>query len=859
MDRVFYLIDGSAAIYRAYHAVRGLETAAGLPTHAIFGFTQILLKLAQNRAISAWAVVFDTPEPTFRHAMYPDYKAHRPAMPDDLVCQIPYIHRMVTALQVPLVLQAGYEADDLIGTLARQAEAVGWRVVIVSGDKDMDQLVTPNVTRYDPMKEKTYTEADVVARWGVPPSQIIELFGLMGDATDGIPGIKGIGVKTAGPLIAQFDTVENLLAHLDEIKKPRLRAALEAGAESARLSRKLATIDVSSPVSFDPDSFARRPFDTARLLPLCRELEFTRLIQTLPPGPPPEDVPTRMTPVKQIAMADAATLFSLIEKGGAMALVPVLLDTSDPATSDRAAWRGVALATDADTVYLPLCDGLLPAPLSALIASEAIVKYGYDVKSHLAFYRAQGVAPQALWDTRIAAYLLAPGHRGDTLAHLADAHLGVTLPSDTTPAALCAQAQAVLSLAQRFTPLLEAQGLTPLFSKIEMPLVFVLSEMERHGIGLDVAALATLSKELDGQRTALTQQIYHLAGGEFNVQSPKQLAEILFDKLGLPVLRKTKTGRSTDEEVLAQLAVQHPLPGAILESRKLGKLQSTYVDVLPRFVRAGRVRTQFHQTVAATGRLSSIEPNLQNIPVRGEWGRRIRSAFVAGPGHWLLSADYNQIELRILAHLSGDAALLAAFREGEDVHIQTAMELFGLPKEAISPDMRRAAKTVNFGVIYGISPFGLATQLGLTQAEAKRYIDAYFDRYRGVAEWAHRTAEEAARVGYVTTLFGRRRPIARHDGVLRGGEERLAINTPIQGSAADIIKRAMIDISGWMRQASVASVMILQVHDELIFEVPDEEIDLLRARVAALMAGAAQISVPLTVDVGIGRTWAEAH
>jgi DNA polymerase-1 len=860
MDKSLYLIDGSAAIYRAYHAVRGLTTAAGLPTNAVFGFTQILLKIVQDRSPDALAVVFDAKGPTFRHAIYPDYKIHRPAMPDDLALQIPSIHRMVEAMQIPAIIQAGYEADDLIGTLARQADEAGFRVVIVSGDKDMDQLVTPNVVRYDPMKEKTFTERDVLARWGVRPSQIIELFGLMGDASDGIPGIKGIGEKTAQPLIATFGTIENLLARLDEVEKPKLRATLAAGAASARLSRTLATIDVHSPVSFDPDQYARRPLDAARLLPLCRELEFTRLIQMFSQGAPPsqdaspsQDVQdVQAVQVATIAAADLGPILTAIEKCGHLAFVP----RSD---ADDATWHGVALATQDDTFYLPLEEGLLPLPLCALLASETLVKYGYDVKRHLAVCRTQGVTPRALWDVRIAAYLLAPGRRDDALAQLAFAHLDMDLPSDSSPASLGAQARAVLDLARHFTPQLEAQGMLPLFSEIEMPLVSVLSEMEQYGVGLDVAAMIEMSKELEEKRAALTQEIYRLAGGEFNVQSPKQLADILFDKLGLPVLRKTKTGRSTDEEVLTQLALQHPLPAAIVESRQLGKLQSTYVDVLPRFVRGGRVHTRFNQTVAATGRLSSVDPNLQNIPVRGEWGRRIRTAFVAAPGCVLLSADYNQIELRILAHLSDDAALLEAFQQGEDVHLQTATGLFGLPKEAISTDMRRAAKTVNFGVIYGISPFGLATQLGVSQAEAKRYIDAYFERYRGVAAWIQRTSRDAAATGFVTTLFGRRRPIARHEGALRGADERLAINTPVQGSAADIIKRAMIDVAHWMRQAQVASKMILQVHDELIFEVSEGEIARMREQVTRLMEGAARLSVPLTVDVGMGKTWAEAH
>jgi DNA polymerase-1 len=850
----FYIIDAMAAVYRAYHGVRPLSTAAGLPTHAIFGFTQILMKIAKEA--DYLAVAFDTPGPTFRHAAYAGYKIDRPPMPDDLSRQIPYIYRMVAAFQIPAITLDGFEADDLIGTLAARGEAAGWDVAIVSGDKDMHQLVTPHVRVFDPMKEKWYDEAAVREKWGVAPSQVADVLGLMGDTSDQIPGVTGIGTKTASKLIAEFGTVEKVLAAAETFTKPALRRALKEEAETARLSLALATIDAACPIPFEPDRFLKRDFDPVLLSALCLELEFTRLLQSLSPAPtstltPPSPPPAPESAVTNITLVDLPSLVQSIQESRRVALVPDI----DEVTGR---WRGIGLATTADTpFYLPLPpdDTTLPPLLATVIASREIAKIGHDVKPQMAAYLQQGMTPAFFWDTMIAAYLLQPDQRDYRFEAVVEAALGYT--STASPGR---RAEILLRVADLLEPQLEAAGMMPLFTEIEMPLVAVLAEIERHGIGIDVGQMEAMAEEIHAQRAVLTAHIHQWAGGEFNVASSQQLAEILFNKLGLPRFRKTKTGYSTDEETLTHLAALHPLPAAILEERQLTKLASTYVDVFPKMAREGRIHTRLHQTTAATGRLSSTDPNLQNIPVRGEWGKRIRQTFIAAPGCLLLSADYNQIELRILAHLSGDTRLIESFHRGDDIHLQTATQIFGLPTTSITTEMRRAAKSVNFGIVYGISPFGLANDLGVSQAEAKRYIDAYFDHYPRVASFLQNTVETAAQQRYVTTLFGRRRPIAGSTAKpLRGGEGRVAVNTVVQGSAADIIKRAMIGIDGWIRQEGIKSRMILQVHDELIFDVPVEELETMRENVRLLMAQAATLEVPLRAEVGFGANWAEAH
>ncbi len=731
----FYIIDGSAYIFRAYFAIRELSNASGLPTNAVYGFIKMIMKIINEKKPDYLAIAFDTQGQTFRHTAYKAYKAHRPSMPEPLAVQIPYIHRAVSAFGIFSILREGYEADDLIGTLSKKGEAEGLAVTIVSGDKDMFQLISPNITMYDTLKEKRFTETEIQARFGVAPSQIVEIMGLMGDTADNIPGVSGVGEKTAIDLIGQWGSIENLLSNLNQVKRPKLREALEREKEMARLSRSLATIDINCPIDFNLAAYKISPPNMDTLIPLLDELAFSSLLKEM----------------------------------------------NDKNAKDDAV-------------------------------------------------QVQTATPEMM----IADYLLHPTKRDHSRTESYE--------------------QQLVLLAER--------GLSSLFFDIEIPLMSVLSEIEQAGVKMDVPRLKSMSSDLEQTLAELTKKIYALAGHEFNINSPKQLGVILFDELHLTPLRKTKTGYSTDEEVLTHLSIQHELPAEILNYRQAVKLKSTYVDVLPNWVDPqDRVHTKLNQTVAATGRLSSTDPNLQNIPVVGEWGRRIRQAFIVEEGSLLLTADYNQIELRILAHLSGDPALINAFKTGEDIHLKTASEIFSLPKEVITKEMRRVGKTVNFGIVYGISPFGLAANLGISQKEAKRYIDLYFAHYYGVKEFIQTSLKASANRGYVKTLCGRRRDIPElfsANKKVREMGERLAVNTPIQGSAADIIKLAMIAISKWMKERNVKSRMILQVHDELLFEVPEGEISFMQEKVASLMEHALALSVPLKVDLGVGLNWWEA-
>ncbi|HUK56384.1 MAG TPA: DNA polymerase I [Nitrospiria bacterium] len=910
------LIDGHSYIYRAYFAIRNLSTSKGIPTNAVFGFTTMLLKTVRDQRPDYLAVAFDAKGPTLRHAEYREYKAQRPEMPDSLRRQIPYIQRVVEAFRIPVLLQEGLEADDLIGTLARQAEAAGLDVTIVSGDKDMFQLISPRTCVYDTMKDRVYRAEDVRERFGVEPERVIDIMGLMGDSIDNIPGVPGIGEKTAVDLIRRFGSIENLLAHLDEIDKPKLRENLRAFSEQARLSRQLAEIKRDCPVELNLDRFQRAEPDAEAMTRLFLELEFGSLLKRvesparLPAGQAgptdgpaaPDSVRVEITDSDESlrgmagVLAAAKTIglgFWTLPSGPARPAGGSSADHHAPGR-DRSAILGIALAVTDRVFYIPLGHHYLGAPaapesriiieqLRPLLSDASIRKVGHDLKAALLTSHQSGLSiEEPMDDTMIASYLLNPNRRDHSLETAAIDRLGLRLPELAAPlapeipveqmaSAAGERASAVLRLDSSLRPLLHEQGLDRLFDEIEMPLVPVLAEMEEIGIKLDVGRLASLSKELETQLSGMVQRIQTLAGTEFNLNSPKQLAEILFDRLGLKPIKKTKTGYSTNEEVLQQLALQHELPAEILNYRQLTKLKSTYVDALPRLVHPGtrRLHTSLNQTVAATGRLSSSDPNLQNIPVKGEWGARIRQAFIAETGCRLLSADYNQVELRILAHLSQDPHLLSSFQHGEDIHATTATQIFGLAPEQITAEMRRTAKTVNFGIIYGISPYGLSGTLGVSQSEAKRYIDRYFAHYSGVRRFIDKTIAEAKERGYVTTIFSRRRPIpelANETPSVRGLGERTAINTPIQGSAADLIKLAMIRIARRLKAEGRRSRMLLQIHDELIFEVPEEEIDPITGLVRNEMEGVmpclpagGPLSVPLKVDIGVGANWNEAH
>ncbi len=911
----FFLIDGSSYFYRAFYALPPLSTPQGLPTNAIYGFTNMLLKVVREKKPDYLAIAFDTSAPTHRHQEYKAYKAQRPPMPDSLSVQIPYIHKVVEAMNILVLQEEGLEADDLIGTIAQKAEAEGLEVTLVTGDKDMFQLVSPHIKIYDTMREKVYRVEEVKTRFGVEPSQMTEIMGLMGDTSDNIPGVPGIGEKTAIKLIGEFGALDHLLSRLDEVKQPKLRENLSKFSEQAKLSRRLATIRTDCPIAFRLSDYRFREPEMAKLIPLFKELDFESLIKTLSPDAPQARPPAQPQEEADVTLIrDETGLNHLVQRLKSATSVALALQTATAPSIQGRGWvtqslhrltqplHGLSLAVaDQEAFYIPLDQYRQGSLISSSLTEEKVLtalklilenplikKYGHDLKRAFVTFKRGGIQLQSpSFDTMIASYLLNPLRRNHGLDTIALEYLQHSLPPapqpppppGEQPGLLAGQTEAqaeqtatylgtmsrmIFQLVSRLEDHLKSQDLEGLYHDIEMPLIEVLADMEMNGCKVDRARLEAVSKELDQKLQEMKSRIFAMAGGEFNLLSPKQLSEVLFDRLGLKPIKKTKTGYSTDEEVLEQLALQHELPAEILNFRQLSKLKSTYADALPLAIDpvTGRIHTTFHQTITATGRLSSSDPNLQNIPIRTDWGYRIRSAFVAEAGHLLLSADYNQIELRILAYLSQDPQLLSAFAQNVDVHTQTATGLFGLSKEQITTEMRRAAKTVNFGVIYGLSPYGLAVNLGISQSEAKRYIDNYFSVYAGVKRFIDQTIETAKKTGYVTTLFNRRRPLPElqaANNAMRSAGERIAINMPIQGSAADLIKSAMVKIAQRLKKERYQAKMILQIHDELLFEVPELESEIISTLVKEEMETVITLSVPITVDLGIGKNWMEAH
>ncbi len=872
-----YLIDGSAYVYRAFFALPALNNSKGLHTNAVYGFTTTLMKIIREHRPHGLAVVFDEAGPTLRHEAYEAYKAQRPPMPEGMSAQIPYIHRIVEAMNIPVVRQAGYEADDLIGTLGIQAERAGYDVVIVTGDKDMFQLLTPHVRIYDPVKSKWVGETECRERFGVEPTRVVEVMGLMGDSTDNIPGVKGIGEKTATKLIVQFGTIDDLLRRVDEVTPARVKALLIEQADNARLSRTLATIETRAPVEFHPEEYQLKPAHQERLADLLRELEFTTLLKNVQASATPREPRGTDATVVIEDEASAQRFAGALPEG-----IPLGIQCSlRGGSGTQSQLLGFALSAGGKTGFVPFELHERMPSITALLHDAQRPKVIHDLKNTLLSLHQAGVVLHGLCtDTMIADYLLNPNRRDHQLETIALEVLGTRLQlgRTTSPQSLfeidtgsreeAAEAAAALSgLGPAMNQRLSEQETLKLFHEVEMPLVPVLVEIERNGFLLDVDRLHALGKELEREMDHTMEAIAALAGGEFNINSPKQLAAVLFDKLGLKPLRKTKTGYSTDEETLTQLATQHELPTQILNCRSISKLKSTYVDALPLLVdpQTRRLHTSLNQTVAATGRLSSTEPNLQNIPVKGDYGLRIREAFIAPPGHGLLCADYSQIEPRLLAHLSQDPRLLEIFANSEDIHTATAMEIFNQPAGQITKDMRRAAKTVVFGIVYGISPFGLSQNIGVPQAEAKKYIETFFERFPAVRALMDRNIAEGRAKGYTTTILGRRRPIPElqsGDPVQRGFGERMAVNSPIQGSAADVIKVAMINVRNTLEKELPKAKMILQVHDELIFEVPDGELETAKRVVRSEMEGVGTqfgLSVPLKVDLGVGENWRAAH
>ncbi|MCA1826782.1 MAG: DNA polymerase I [Myxococcales bacterium] len=888
-----WLVDGSHAIFRAYHALPHLSTRQGVPTNAVYGFTTMLLRAIREGSPTHLAVAFDEEAKAKRAEIYTEYKATRGAPPDDLMPQFPLVRRVLEVMRVPAIGFPGYEADDVIATLSKRARAKGWDVVIVTGDKDLMQLVDGQLKSYDSMYEKWYGPAEVEEKWGVPPTQIADLLALTGDKIDNIPGVPGVGEKTAAGLLKEYGTLDAVIENAAKVKKPKLRENLLASIEKVKVGRRLIALYDELDLPVQLEDLERKPIDEPKARQLFTELEFVRLVKDLPrPAPTPPSGARSMA-------ADLDAVEKLVANARAAGRIGLLTLTSadEPLKDDL---LGVAISLPDESVYVPLghrSSNALFAPaglnvreaiplLKPLLEDPGVLKNGHDLKRDVIAWRRAGVDLQGLdIDARLASYLLDPTGRDHSLAQTARERISCELPLlkelcersgkgkkatplpelpvDEVSAAACALVEGARRLSDALGEDMRGDPeLWKLYSELELPLVRVLAEVELAGINLDVDRLRQLGDEVGKQIDALLQEIFQLAGGEFLPGSTQQLADVLFKRLGLPVLRRGKTGPSTDQDVLEELAEQHPLPAKILEHRQLTKLKNTYLDALPlELGKDGRLHTTFDQAVAATGRLSSVNPNLQNIPIRTPLGAKIREAFIPQPGWRLLSADYSQIELRVLAHITQDPVLRASFESGEDLHARTAGETFGVPAAEVTRQQRDIAKMINYGIAYGLSAFGLAHRLGLETSEAAAIIERYFARYRSVKQWLDDTIATARASGMVKTLFGRRRylpDINSKNPTARNAAERTAVNTPIQGTAADLVKRAMLNVDQALRGKFKAR-MLLQVHDELVLEAPPDEVDTLGPVVVGQMRGAADLVVPLEVELGEGSTWAEAH
>ena len=889
-EKVIYLIDGTAYIHRAYHAIRGLTNSTGLPTNAIFGFTRMLIKLMEDRSPDYIGMFFDAKGPTFRHAMYKEYKANRPSMPEDMAVQIPYIKEVTAAFNLPIIEMQGYEADDLIGTLARMAEKEGFDVIMVTGDKDFMQLVTDKAAIWDPMKENTIDLKAIREKFGIEPHQMIDVQGLSGDTADNIPGVPGIGPKTALELVKTYSSMQQLYEKLDTITKKKQRENLENFKDQAFLSRELVTLNTDVPVRLDLANFKVIAPDREKLGELYKNLEFRQLQQSVP-----EQADLSQKDYQAVMDMDALLKLILqLENSGLFAL-----DTETTSVNPmQAKLVGLSFATKADQAfYIPCAHNYLGAPkqlglkevldkLRPVLENPEIKKVGQNIKYDWMVLVRHGIDLQGVaFDTMLASYLLNPSKRAHNLDQIALDFLGhktITyaqvagkgknalmfsqVPVDKAIPYACEDADITLMAKDVLMSGLRQLNLEELMETVDMPLVPVLLRMEMRGTGIDVDRLQELSKSFKQELDALEGSIHGLAGEAFNIKSSQQLGRILFDKLQLPVQKKTKkkTGYSTDVNVLTALAEYHELPALILKHRTLAKLKSTYTDALINLVNpdTGRIHTSYNQSVAATGRLSSSDPNLQNIPIRTEEGRKIRQAFIPRKDWYLVSADYSQVELRILAHCSADEILIKAFQEDEDIHTRTACEVFQLEPESMTAELRRQAKAINFGIIYGMSAFGLSRQLDISNKMAKTYIDHYFARYQGVKRFMDQTITDARKTCRTSTLLGRIRllpDIESKNAMVRQAAERTAINTPIQGSAADLIKVAMIKVDEALTEKKLASAMLLTVHDELVFEVPPDELEILTRLVREIMEGVWELTVPLKVNVARGSNWDEAH
>jgi DNA polymerase-1 len=917
------LIDGHALAYRAYHALRPdtFSTRLGEPTNAVYGFTSMLMAVLRDEQPDYIAVTFDVGR-TFRHDEYPPYKAHREEMPEELATQLQRINQVVEAFNIPVFTAEGYEADDVLGTLARQAAQQGVGTLIVTGDTDTFQLIDDHTQVLTSRRRYSdtviYDEVGIQERYGLEPQQIIDYKGLVGDSSDNIPGVRGVGQKTATRLLQKYGSIEAIYEHLDEVKSSRFRKALEEGRDDAFLSKHLATIVTDVPVALDLEACRVTGYDRDWVVTLFRELEFRSLLKRLPQPSQPKGpqqlalfgemeaaAPTALSavPVAGAVTAGYQTVDSqeaLEELAEALSRSPAFaLDTETTSTDAMAAdLVGIAVAMEEGQAYyipvghVPGAGSQLPLDyvleeLRPVLEDASVSKYAHNAKYDLTVLTRHGIDVKGLaFDTMIAEWLIDPASRNLGLKNLAWARLNVEMtpitvligkgknqitidrvPIEQVSQYAGADVDMTYRLVSMLKPELEEKELWRLFTEVEMPLVPVLVEMDMKGVALDVPFLQNMSGQLQERLAALEKEIHDQVGYSFNINSTQQLSDALFVKLGLPTkgVRKTASGHcSTAASVLEKLKGQHPIIGLILEQRELAKLKSTYVDALPQLVnpRTGRVHTSYNQTGTVTGRVSSSDPNLQNIPIRTELGRQVRRAFVAGEGSVLLAADYSQVELRIMAHISRDPTLLEAFRRGEDIHTSTAAAVMGVPAEAVTPEMRRLAKSVNFGLSYGQGSRGLAQQTGLSYEEADRFIKTYFDKYPKVQDYIERTKHQADEQGYVETLLGRRRyfPELQRDqvrGHIIAAAHRMAINAPIQGTAADILKIAMLRLHQALHERNLKSRMTLQVHDELVLEVPEDEIDTVTPLVKEVMEGAFQLDAALKVDVKVGANWLE--
>ncbi len=888
--KTVYLLDGTSYIHRSYHAIRNLSNSKGFPTNAIFGFTKMVLKLLAEKNPRYLAIAFDTKGPTFRHKIYEYYKANRPPMPEDMAVQIPVIRSIIKNLNIKLIEKEGYEADDVIGTLARISEEKGYNVIILSGDKDFRQMITPRTSILDTMKDTFTDYASLKQTYGFEPKKFIDVMGLSGDSTDNIPGVPGVGEKTAVDLIRDFGSFENIFTHVEEIKKKKLKQNLKEFRHHALLSRKLVTIDSFVPLEDDVEQLKVGTPKSEELAKKFREYEFRGLWGQFA---------LRKDVTKEYNMCLSKDILSaLIEQIKEKGIVSIDTETTSKNPLQAKLVSISFSCEEKKGYYLPFAHFYSGVPpqlnmsesletLRGVLEDERIAKVGQNIKYDAEVLKLHGVTLRGIhFDTMIASYIINPSLRQHNLDYLAQYYLNHKMISyqevvgkgknacnfsevevEKAMAYSCEDADITLRLMKILKDKLKSDKNEALFYDLEMKLLPVLMDMEMTGIKINIPFFKKTSDQFLNRMKEIEREIFDEAGIEFNINSPQQLGYVLFEKLQLPVQKKTsKTKKySTDVKVLKKLtAFPNKTPELVLHYRTLSKLRSTYLDALVKMVdpSTGRVHTSYNQTVAATGRLSSSDPNLQNIPIRGEDGREIRKGFVSEDRHYLVSADYSQIELRVFAHYSKDEAFIKAFKQNEDIHTRTAAEIFEVESHTVTPEMRRIAKAVNFGIIYGMGARKLGEELGIDFKTAKKYISVYYERYQGVARYRQEMIETAQNNGYVSTLLNRRRylPDIKHsNNVIRAEAERMAINTPIQGTAADLIKMTMINIYRQLNQKGFRSKMLLQVHDELVFEIPEEELDTVIPMIKDEMERVYALRVPLKVDISIGRNWEEAH